>query len=767
MLRLMNFTKYGRTYQLKMGTAQDLEYALKLDEAHWVATGAPIESLNCDLAFLKYVDTDMNNRIMCFELKDAISWLMGNLKDLSGVTEGRFNLSLDAINMDTEEGARIRQSAEKMLVKHGQASADEITLAQVRKIKSEEEQKPVSEAGVVLPEAAEDPEVKAFIDDIITTVGGTEHPSGKRGVNQAELDEFIQACRDYLAWHEKGVLPEGDDETGQKKSDILPFGTDTAAAYGTLSSIRDKFDQYFAQCEAVSLDGRVAGLVALSDEAIKELDFGDRSVISGMMQNAPLAAPRADCTLDFSLRLNPFYEKTISLLWKQVIEPVLKRPAGQLSMPDWDKVKGTFADYETWLNSKAGALVEPLGLEKINEYLGDKYSQSLKDLMAQSSAMAFVMDNIRLVEKLVLYQGCLFELANNFVSFPFLYDPEKRALFEFGTLIMDSRRFNLAVKVPDRKRHSKISGTSNMYVLYLELRTRGKAKKCEIAVPVTSGGKGNLCVGKRGVFKDIDGEEWDAEVVQIIENPISLNEAIVSPFKRLGRFITEKIESMTSVAEKKLEKAAGKAVTDVKTSIETPVQKAAAQSAKAAGGGLTGSAAGGILMNGSIAVAALGSAGAFMTKTMANLGLVQVLSVLIGGIIAVMLPATIVALIKLRRRDLSAVLEASGWAINARMRLTRGQSYFFTRYPDYPLLARGVPRRKWWLIILVTVLVLFTLSAGGYYGHKYYLKCKQAAVEKISETKQQVKEAVQGEAVQAEPAATDKTGDTRSPVSGN
>ncbi|MDP7423331.1 MAG: hypothetical protein QGH40_15780, partial [bacterium] len=272
-------------------------------------------------------------------------------------------------------------------------------------------------------------------------------------------------------------------------------------------------------------------------------------------------------------------------------------------------------------------------------------------------------------------------------------------------------------------KHSKIAGASNMYVLYLELRSKGETKKCEIAVPVTSGGKGNLCIGKRGVFKDIGDEEWDAEVVQIIENPISLNEAIVSPFKRLGKFITDKIETMTSAAEKKLEKAAHKAVTDVKTTGDKPGGKAVPA---AGGGGLTGSAAGGILMNGSIAIAALGSAGAFITKTMANLGVVQVLSVLIGAIIAVMLPATIVALIKLRQRDLSAVLEASGWAINARMRLTRGQSHFFTQYPPYPLLARGVPHRRWLMSVIIVIIVIALLGTGGYFGRCWYVKHKAA-----------------------------------------
>ncbi len=718
MLKIMSFNKYGRTFHLTMNKADDLEHALKLDEAHWVATGGPIESLNCDLDFLKYVDTDHNNRIMCFELKDAIAWLLQNVKDRSGITNGGTTLALEAINTDTEEGARIRQSMEKMLIKLNQAGSQEITLAQTRRIKAEEEQKPVSEAGVVLPEAAGKPEVKQFIEDIIATVGGADHPSGKRGVNQAELDEFIAACNDYLAWHEKGTLTKR-----KKTSDILPFGTGTADAYGTMTAIRDKFDQYFAQCQAVAMDPRISGQVPLSDDELKELDFSDPAVIDGMLKDAPLAEPSPDLVLDFSKQINPYYENRISLIWKQVIEPVLKRPAGRLAMKEWKRVKDTFAGYESWLDSKAGALVEPLGLEQIQSYLDEECSESVKTLISKSSAMAFEMDNIRLVERLILYQAWLLKLANNFISFPYLYDAGKRAIFEFGTLIMDGRRFNLAVKVNDRKKHSKIAGASNMYVLYLELRSKGETKKCEIAVPVTSGGKGNLCIGKRGVFKDIGDEEWDAEVVQIIENPISLNEAIVSPFKRLGKFITDKIETMTSAAEKKLEKAAHKAVTDVKTTGDKPGGKAVPA---AGGGGLTGSAAGGILMNGSIAIAALGSAGAFITKTMANLGVVQVLSVLIGAIIAVMLPATIVALIKLRQRDLSAVLEASGWAINARMRLTRGQSHFFTQYPPYPLLARGVPHRRWLMSVIIVIIVIALLGTGGYFGRCWYVKHKAA-----------------------------------------
>src|SRR5690606_14034205 len=84
----------------------------------------------------------------------------------------------------------------------------------------------------------------------------------------------------------------------------------------------------------------------------------------------------------------------------------------------------------------------------------------------------------------------------------------------------------------------------------------------------TSGGRGNLCVGKRGIFEDVNGRQLDARVMQTIDNPISMREAIVQPFIRLGRVIGGKIESIAATAEKKLDQVGGDAVTSVQTAAE-------------------------------------------------------------------------------------------------------------------------------------------------------------------------------------------------------
>jgi len=99
----------------------------------------------------------------------------------------------------------------------------------------------------------------------------------------------------------------------------------------------------------------------------------------------------------------------------------------------------------------------------------------------------------------------------------------------------------------------------------------------------------------------------------------------------------------------------------------------------------------------------VGSAFAFVTKTLASLRPQQIAGGLLGAVLLVMLPVSLIAFLKLRRQDLSALLEGCGWAINARMRLTRTQRRHFTRVPGYPLNAVGTPRTQWLRIVLAVV----------------------------------------------------------------
>jgi hypothetical protein len=319
--------------------------------------------------------------------------------------------------------------------------------------------------------------------------------------------------------------------------------------------------------------------------------------------------------------------------------------------------------------------------------------------------VAGILQNAHDVERLLLYHHHLLRLTNNFVSFPQLYEENDRALFEVGSLVMDGRWFNLAVKVDDVAGHSAVAKQSNLFVMYLEI-TGVTGEKFSVAVPVTSGTKGNLAVGKRGVFFDTGKKEFDARVTQVIENPVSLREALAMPFIRLWRLAEGKIESWSGAAEKQLQSEFNKTL--AATTAEAPQQPVPAPAP-------AGSGRANMFMGIGVATAALGSSFAFVTKTFAAMDPSHVAYGFLGAALMVMFPISLIAYLKLRRQDLSSLLEGAGWAVNARMRLNRPQRRSFTRQMPFPEGAEGTPRRRWLRNTLIAVLVV--LLAAALYRH--------------------------------------------------
>jgi len=355
-------------------------------------------------------------------------------------------------------------------------------------------------------------------------------------------------------------------------------------------------------------------------------------------------------------------------------------------------------------------------IDTLRRYIQPDLAQATRKLIAESSTTALALDNVRLLEKLILYQSNLMLLVNNFTSFPFLYDADRRAAFEMGTLIMDGRRFNLALKVDNRPRHAELARGSSIYTMYVEIAPKRNAPKYEVVVPVTSGGKGNLAPGKRGIFHDTKGGECDAQVVQIIDNPVSLSEAIVSPFQRLAKGLTGRIEAKNGEAESKL----------------GPEE----QQAEAAGERSGKMATAGLLLSGGVAIAALGSSLAYITKTVADLPWYAIIIGLFAAIAAVVVPTAIVAFIKLRRRDLSAILEGSGWAINERMRVTFRQSRFLTKRPAYPPNSAGLASYRW----LKTLIGILALLAIGLFVWGMIKGCQPAAPDQSEQSESEQSE---------------------------
>ena len=708
----MSFRRIGRSVHPVIRTVADLTAAMDLDEAHWLATAAPVDGLSADPVLLQLLDADSNGRIMCWELRQATGWLLDVLADCSGVTEKAASLDFDAINGESEQGRAIRSAAGKILLRDAGATAGDekaaITLDQVRRVKAQVEASSVSEAGVVLREAAEDSDIRDFLADIVTAVGGAPHPSGASGVDEAQLEAFVAESAAYLDWRQRGMRPD----EGQT-NEVFPLGGETDSAFALFAKARPKLEQYFAQCHAACLDESLIGRMGWTPAELDTLDLDDPAAIDKLLAEAPIARARPTLELHFDDAVNPRDEAMLEMVRRQVVEPILGASSPVLTARQWERIKLTFAPHEAWIQAQPTSNIAALDADVLAGYQEPRFAQAARRLIAESRETAFHLDSIRLVEKLLLYQSGLIDLANNFVAFPDLYDPKQRAMFEMGSVIMDGRRFEFAVKVANRAEHVKMAASSNMYLMYIQVTPRDGVPAFEVAVPVTGQNKGNLCLGKRGIFIDREGCEHGAQTVHVIENPISLGEAMVAPFVRLGKMLSGKIESIASKAETSFDAKANAAVT------QATEQPAAAPAAQPTAQNQSMASAG-MLAGAGVALAALGSAFAYITSKLSETKWWQILIVVAGAVLAVLLPTVIVAWMKLRKRDLSAILEGTGWAINARMRLTRRQGRVFTHRPRLPLgsaLIGGKKLRR----IIIAILIVAILAAAGWFLYDRYV----------------------------------------------
>ena len=695
---IYHFQKYGKAAHFVINTAADLKMVPELDPAHWVASSAPIAGINIDAEFLEYVDHDANQRITHSGISAAVQWMFRVFKAYDGFFENSQKLDLDAINADDKEGSRIIASARKVIERAGNGASSSVGLEDVRRIKREIESQPVSEAGVILPIATDTAEAADFIRDGIRITGGCDHPGGEKGINKALVDEFIRRISDFLEWRDVA------SET------TFPLGSETEELYKRHEVLIGKIDHFFSLCAAAAVDERIISRPYFEESTLPTLGGESPEKVQELVRAAPLAVPNTSLILGIGECKNRYFIDELQIFFRDVARPILNDIGDEMTFEQWNSIHSAFAAFTAWRAARPPGAEIMSEIRKIEKYVEPAVQSAALSLIDRSVETAIDLDNIRFLEKAALFQVYLLDLINNFVSFPNLYDCSRRAAFEKGSFLVDGRYLNLALRVENRARHRLLAANANMFVLYLQVFDKSGNPAYEVALPVTSGGKGNLFAGKHGVFIDLDGAEHDAEIVEVIENPISVKEAIVAPFKRLVKLLTGKIEAITTDAQKQLDAVATQGLSTLSGGEQQP-QTAVQQ---------RGINAGSLLLGGGVAIAAIGSAVAYITSTVSQLRWWQILGGLLGAVFAVALPATILAFLKIRKRDLSAIIEASGWAVNARMRMTRRLNSSFTTRPPYPVASKGIPvtrRRRailFWLIALpilacVTVLLFIVL----------------------------------------------------------
>lgn len=697
-----HFFRAGGFDQVTLEAGADLMNLNLLDQKLWVALACPTAGLEFDPKTAALVDTDKDGRIRAPELIAAVKWAGSMLKNPDDLVRGGDKLALSAINDATAEGAQILASAGQILANLGQKEATAISLADASDANKIFANTVLNGDGVILPESATDDATKAVIADIAACLGTVTDRSGKPGIDQAKVDTFFGECAALDAWTKQG---ESD------AASVLPAGDATAAAAAAVKAIKTKVDDYFGRCRLAAFDPRAIALLNRKEEEYLVIAAKDLSITAAEIAGFPLAQVAVGKPLPLKGAVNPAHAAAVATLHAAAVKPLLGDKA-ELTEADWAALQSKLAAYESWSAGKAGANVEQLGIKRVREILSGKAKETIAALIAQDKALEPQAAGIANVEKLCRYVRDLHKLCINFVNFRDFYDDDTEpAIFQAGTLYLDQRACTLCLPVEDAGKHAAMAALAGTYLAYCDCVRKGTGEKRQIVAAFTNGDSDNLMVGRNGLFYDRQGRDWDATITKIVDNPISIRQAFWSPYKKLVRMIEEQVAKRAAAADTastaKLEATATTTATVDKAKPAEP-KKVDVGTVAAMGVAL------GFLMTAFAAIAGYATG-------LLKLPFWQVCLAVVGLLLLVSGPSMIIAWIKLRKRNLGPILDANGWAVNAKARVNVPFGASLTTVAELPPGAAvsadkfGERPSAWPKVALVVVVICFSYSLLNHY----------------------------------------------------
>lgn len=645
------FFRAGGFEQVKLDSGADLLALDHLDQKLWVALACPTTGLELDSHTLALIDSDKDGRIRAPDILAAVKWATGLLKNADQLIPGSAELPLNAINDSTPAGRQLLASAQQILANLGKPDSPTIGPSDTSDTKKIFGNTKFNGDGIITAESASDDATKTAIADIILCVGADLDRNGKPGINQARLDQFFAQAKAFTDWQAKG---ESDPS-------ILPLGADTAEGAAALEKMRAKIEDYFARSRFAAFDPR--SLTALNREEKEYVTMGGRDLSASAEEMAafPLATVAPGKPLPLHEGLNPAWEAAVSRFNSSVAKK-MTNGRDSLTETDWSAIKAQFAPYEAWLAAKPANTVEKLGIGRIRELLAGKARETLEGLILQDKDLEDEADGIAGVDKLVHFHRDLYKLLNNFVSFRDFYGRKDKAIFQAGTLFLDQRSCDLCLPVEDSSKHATMAGLAGAYLAYCDCTRKATGQKMQIVAAFMGGDSDNLMVGRNGVFYDRKGLDWDASITKIVDNPISIRQAFWAPYKKLVRMIEEQVAKRAAAADS--------ASTD----------KLSAAATQVAEGGQLGAQTGtkpagprkldiGVVAALGVAVGAIGGALASLSSGLMRLPVWQIPLVFITLILLVSIPSMLIAWLKLKKRNLGPILDANGWAVNAKAKI--------------------------------------------------------------------------------------------------
>ena len=421
-------------------------------------------------------------------------------------------------------------------------------------------------------------------------------------------------------------------------------------------------DDYFARCQLAVMDPRGAALVNRTDEEFQALASRPLGAGSAELATFPLARAEAERALPLVDFVNPAWSAALRRLRDTAVQANWGAPRDRLTEAEWLQLLARLAPCRDWMARKKGATVEALGPAHVRELLGGQVRAAIERLIAEDEALEAETSAVADVPRLVHCYRDLALLVRNFVNFADFYAPGKAAIFQAGTLYLDGRSCDLCIRVADPAAHAPQALGSNLFVAYCDLRRPGAAG-LKIAACVTRGDGDFITVGRNGLFYDRAGRDWDATVVRVVDNPIAIRQAFAAPYKKFIRMVEQQLARFAAAKEK--ESDARLAATAAAAVPGSPPPAPVAPPAPVDVGRMVG-----IIAALGVGVGAMATfLGAFVSGFI-GLQPWWAKLVAVGGVVLIISgPSMLIAWLKLRQRTLGPLLDATGWAINGRIRI--------------------------------------------------------------------------------------------------
>ncbi len=706
------FLTFGGVTRVNISTGEDIANLEELDRKLWTVLSCPTSGLEMDPVTLGLVDLNGDGNIHIDEILSTVAWLKAVLKNLDVLTRRKGEIGLSEINAGTEQGAKVLAGARRILESLS-LGKDSVSLADVAASLAASAASPFNGDGVITESAAEDPELKALIRECAASEGAVADRSGEAGVDQEHIDAFYKAAAGFVAWK--------DAET----ADILPYGDRTAEAMSVCDALKEKVEDFFLRCSLAAFRSDSESVLDVSAERMGEISAKNLSSCREEIAAYPLARVNAAGELPLC-GINPAWSAEFEK-FKALVVSADFPGAEFITEAQWREILGKFDAYRAYLAAKAGAEVEPLGYDRLAAILKEDRKAEIEKLIAEDKAMEGSVGEIREVDRLLHLCRDFYTLLRNYVTFSDFYSTTETmsSVFQAGRLYIDQRNCDLCIKVTDMGRQTATAGASGMFLLYCDCTSKKTAEKMTIVAVMTDGDIDNLKVGCNAVFYDRAGDDWDAVVTKIIDNPISVRQAFWSPYRKMGNFIGEQINKMASKQDSKVLEKATADLSAAGTNVTSSATAGTGASAAASGG--SGAAvqpfdvakfAGIFAMIGM----ALGSIGTFLGSlfsTFVSLSWYGMILSVLGLILIISGPSMIMSWMSLRKRNLAPILNANGWAVNAKVIVNSRFGQTLTGVAKMPVFVGNDPfaekKMPAWKKALISIAFIIGILVGVYF----------------------------------------------------